>query len=73
MSKIKAMLIHNIEFDDGRWGERWVHDFELKGYSQYNDNIDMNMFFHLATERLEDQADVFSTEDAKIDYYEEEE
>lgn len=73
MNKIKSMLVHNIELEEGAWGERWVHAFELKGYSEYNENIDMNMFFHLAIERLEDQGECFSTEDAKIDFYEEEE
>jgi len=71
MAKITQMLIHNIELEKGAWGEYWVGHEYLCGYPEYNENIDENMFFHLACQWLDESGDFYSTEDAKIDLYSE--
>lgn len=69
MTKITDMLVHNIEIDEGNWGERWVPAWAIEDYPGYSEDIGEDKYFFLAIKYLNNSGEVYSTEDAKIDYY----
>lgn len=66
---ITGMLIHNVEEEQGIWVAHYITRECLFGCTEYNENIEEGKFFMLACQYLEDICGVYSTDQAKVDYY----